>query len=800
MILSECVLGCKKIDGGNVITKNRDRTYDATVVLIHHNDANLEYVIIFDPKTHYIEGYNATTGIAIMNVALANGADFSGSSSMEGVNIFRALLNAKTLQDAAEIITTKGQEVFGTTMVADANDMITVEFIDGQKKVTNHTDLDKIPIVRTNHGEAVPNTGYIPSHGDDYISSKTRQAFAEVIFDGANNCEEIMDGLNYPFFGTHSGYDANRQTPAMRTCSQMGMDLANNDIYFRVVPGHGHLKGIVKSGDWSRPPKIKIHNIDYNEPLSDPTESWQADPNYVHESINLARHLNPDDDYDCADKMEDIEIAAIKERKPLENVDHYIDKSNEIISMLVSLQNLLRKSDSSIQHLTKDRDTAEDDSFLSSIIQDAESSAMELYDLRSLLKGKNATVTEAKRKPRKKGQHRNSPSHSDLYTDENPKGTIKGLKFATKKDAQKSVAKIKKSGRSHNHKTQAAIAMEQRAKAAGKKSSAAVYRKFIEQQKKKTKAKNEAVATRENLFLDRPSKSRGYMSGDDKNWQGENTSDLIYNYLRSMGMIKESRFKQMVRKPRFTDLRGYLTGADFIYADAEADYDENDVAVSEAQLLAQKYIQAYFDKRFGKDKIKLNVDVSSNLIHPKSSYNKAARGASYRYDNGHIINLTIANMGVMTDADFDKYADTQFQLSMLGRPEQKIYEVLLHELLHMQQFLRYSNGMPTNQKWKQFSKSYEDAGGADGMGSDYYVFDDNASEMETFALQIAIELRDSVGKAEALHMLNRRNRDTRKIMMHSSSLRTFEENDVDLQRPELSTLLDRARQYLKSIR
>ena len=42
---------------------------------------------------------------------------------------------------------------------------------------------------------------------------------------------------------------------------------------------------------------------------------------------------------------------------------------------------------------------------------------------------KEKFLTEAPRKPRKKGQHRNSPSHSDLYTDENPKGTIKGLKF-----------------------------------------------------------------------------------------------------------------------------------------------------------------------------------------------------------------------------------------------------------------------------------------------------------------------------------------------------------------------------------
>ena len=60
-------------------------------------------------------------------------------------------------------------------------------------------------------------------------------------------------------------------------------------------------------------------------------------------------------------------------------------------------------------------------------------------------------VKEAKRIPRKKGQHRNSSSHSDLYTDENPKGTIKGLKFATVKDAQKSVSKIKNSGKSHAH-------------------------------------------------------------------------------------------------------------------------------------------------------------------------------------------------------------------------------------------------------------------------------------------------------------------------------------------------------------
>ena len=86
--------------------------------------------------------------------------------------------------------------------------------------------------------------------------------------------------------------------------------------------------------------------------------------------------------------------------------------------------------------------------------------------------------------PRKKGQPAKSKKHSDLYTDEDPKGTIHGLGFKDESTAKSSVSKIKKSGRSHAHKIQAAVAMEQRAKAAGKKSAAAVYRKYINSVKK----------------------------------------------------------------------------------------------------------------------------------------------------------------------------------------------------------------------------------------------------------------------------------------------------------------------------
>ena len=78
--------------------------------------------------------------------------------------------------------------------------------------------------------------------------------------------------------------------------------------------------------------------------------------------------------------------------------------------------------------------------------------------------------------PRKKGQPANSKKHSDLYTDENPKGTIHGLGFKDVATAKASVSKIRNSSRSHAHKIQAAVAMEQRRREMGKTSEA----RFIE--------------------------------------------------------------------------------------------------------------------------------------------------------------------------------------------------------------------------------------------------------------------------------------------------------------------------------
>ena len=99
----------------------------------------------------------------------------------------------------------------------------------------------------------------------------------------------------------------------------------------------------------------------------------------------------------------------------------------------------------------------------------------------------NAFEEKNPRIPRKKGQPAGSDKHSDLYTDENPVGTIHGLGFKDVETARASVKKIEGSGKKHAHKIQAAVAMEQRAKEMGKTAEAAIYRAYIEKMKKKTK-------------------------------------------------------------------------------------------------------------------------------------------------------------------------------------------------------------------------------------------------------------------------------------------------------------------------
>ena len=143
--------------------------------------------------------------------------------------------------------------------------------------------------------------------------------------------------------------------------------------------------------------------------------------------------------------------------------------------------------------------------------------------------------------PRKPGQPANSKKHSDLYPDENPKRTIHGLGFKDVATAKASVSKIKKSDRTHAHKIQAAVAMEQRAREMGKSSEAAVYRSYIDSMKKKTKQRNEDWSDKykRSIDCDNPKgfSQKAHCAGREKN--EETTMKSFKSYIIEASEQKE---------------------------------------------------------------------------------------------------------------------------------------------------------------------------------------------------------------------------------------------------------------------
>ena len=75
-----------------------------------------------------------------------------------------------------------------------------------------------------------------------------------------------------------------------------------------------------------------------------------------------------------------------------------------------------------------------------------------------------------------------------LYTDENPKDTVR-IKFATAKDARDTVAKVKKVRKPYARKIQILTVMEQRAKVMGKADIVSIAKKGKESIRRSEKKK-----------------------------------------------------------------------------------------------------------------------------------------------------------------------------------------------------------------------------------------------------------------------------------------------------------------------
>ncbi len=101
--------------------------------------------------------------------------------------------------------------------------------------------------------------------------------------------------------------------------------------------------------------------------------------------------------------------------------------------------------------------------------------------LEKLLSGKEeqsthqVMVRRKKRDPRKGTGKKPKGSGRRLYTDENPKDTVR-IKFATVKDARATVRKVKRVRKSYARKIQILTVGEQRARVMGKKTVASIFK------------------------------------------------------------------------------------------------------------------------------------------------------------------------------------------------------------------------------------------------------------------------------------------------------------------------------------
>ena len=92
-----------------------------------------------------------------------------------------------------------------------------------------------------------------------------------------------------------------------------------------------------------------------------------------------------------------------------------------------------------------------------------------------------------RRDPRKGTGKKPKGSGRRLYTDENPRDTVR-IKFATAADARKTVSKVRRISKPFARKIQILTVMEQRAKVMGKSKVVAIAKKGKESIRKNRRA------------------------------------------------------------------------------------------------------------------------------------------------------------------------------------------------------------------------------------------------------------------------------------------------------------------------
>jgi len=239
--INECIILAKKFGDDIVLGKNRDRNYTPEIKIVREMLGELEVCLFIDQETDWTEGMNSL-GIGVVNTALMvkddekehEKAKSGKKKSKDGIKV-REALSKSNIDDVVKVLISRNGGIMGHTIVSDGNKLVIIENTSEIKPTVKEYDINKDPIVRTNHGVFNKDIGY--TEGEDAESSRTRYKNALDILKKEKDYRKVL-----PQFYNHkqdkgSKFDLVRTQNKLYTSSQMLMNLKKKEITLYLIPG-----------------------------------------------------------------------------------------------------------------------------------------------------------------------------------------------------------------------------------------------------------------------------------------------------------------------------------------------------------------------------------------------------------------------------------------------------------------------------------------------------------------------------------------------------------------------------------
>lgn len=239
-----CIILAANLNGQVCLGKNRDRAYAPKIRVCRFlAPSGVEVFMVLDAVTGWLEGMNSL-GIGVVNSALMVQRDEAekklvkrGKRSKDGRRILEALCKT-TLDDAVASLAHFNGGIKGHTFVCDGKRLVTLEQTTKHKPHVAELSMDGVH-VRTNHGLYYPDAGY--QDGENLLSSRLRYDQATKVLRHAKDPEDVMPLLRTTVLPLDSPYNMVRDTPKMKTSSQLTLNLTKRHAHLYILPGKAEL-------------------------------------------------------------------------------------------------------------------------------------------------------------------------------------------------------------------------------------------------------------------------------------------------------------------------------------------------------------------------------------------------------------------------------------------------------------------------------------------------------------------------------------------------------------------------------